>query len=156
MRTVIERCERFSLCVFFSHAVKCALHSIRIVLFCFIHTGVKHNSLANMEYSMEQRIKIIKVYWENKSVMEATMQKLEEIFGAEGIAVPKPDDIRAIEAHFLETGSILDEEQQQSSEEEYDEEEEEEVEEEEEEEVQRIKVIIGQNFYQTEPDVADR
>lgn len=115
-----------------------------------------------MEYSMEQRIKIIKVYWENQSSMEPTLQKLEEIFGAEGIAVPKSEDIRAIEAHFLETGSIRDdEEQQQSSEEEYEEEEEveEEMEEEEDEEEQKIKVIIDSsynNYYPLEPEVADR
>lgn len=104
---------------------------------------------------MQQRIKIIKVYWENKCAMEATMQKLEEIFGAEGIAVPKPDDIKAIEAHFLETGSIRDDEEQQDEEEEDFDEEEEEVDEEHEEEIRKIKAIMT-NEYLREPDEADR
>lgn len=113
-----------------------------------------------MEYSMEQRIKIIKTYWENKGAMESTIQKLEEIFGAEGIAVPKSDDIRSLEAQFLETGSLRDEENQ-SSEEDYDEEEEVEEEEEEEDEDQ-VKVQVNDIFkefyddYISESEDADR
>lgn len=107
-----------------------------------------------MEYSMQQRIKIIKIYWENKCAMEATIQKLEEIFGAEGIAVPKSDDIRAIEQQFLETGSVRD---QSSDEEEFDEEEQETEEEEEDDDEIKVQIdFLGQNDDQIEPDVADR
>lgn len=100
---------------------------------------------------MEQRVKIIKIYWENKCAMEATIQKLEEIFGAEGIAVPKSDDIRQLEQQFLETGSVRD---QSSDEEDYDEEEEEAEEEEDDDEIKND--FLGLSDDRIEPDDADR
>lgn len=110
-----------------------------------------------MEYSVEQRIKIIKVYWENKGAMEPTIQKLEEIFGAEGIATPNYEDIQAIEARFLEHGSIHCDDEHHGVEEDFDDDDEEEMVEEEEEdddkdEINVIIETINHNYY---PELED-
>lgn len=112
-----------------------------------------------MDHSVEQRIQIVKTYWENKCAMAATIQKLEEIFGAEGIAVPESDQIRLLVATFLETGSIRDEELFSSEEEEAEDEAEAEVDEDSDESVEAENIdFVGKqaNVHHTESEDADR
>lgn len=108
-----------------------------------------------MDYSIEQRIQIIKIYWENQCEMEATIQKLEEVFDAQGVAVPNIDEIRLLEMTFLETGSIRNEEFP-SSDDDYGEEEEE-AEEDDEEQAGKINLFEKyMDDYHAETEDADR
>lgn len=61
-----------------------------------------------MAYSVQQRILILKTYWENKNSIETTISKLAEIFGPQGISVPQQAYIVFLESIFMETGSLRD------------------------------------------------
>lgn len=62
-----------------------------------------------MEYSYEQRIVIVKTFYENKGSIEETIAKLTDIFDPDGIIVPEEDDITFLVHIFEENGSIRDE-----------------------------------------------
>lgn len=63
-----------------------------------------------MDYSIQHRVQMIKIYWENQCDMIETLEQLKEVFGDQDIPVPDPDIIRLFEASFLENGSVRDEE----------------------------------------------
>lgn len=59
-----------------------------------------------MNFTFQQRVFILKTYWENRSDMETTQRRLQEVFGAEGVGMPTADEIRSIEATLQRTGTV--------------------------------------------------
>lgn len=91
-------------------------------------TAIHTNSFAKMQHTIDQRVQIIQIYWENKESMELTLRKLDHVFGAQGIPVPSAEDIRILVSCLWETGSVCIEEQLAMSSDEGQQEEEEEEE----------------------------
>lgn len=57
-------------------------------------------------YTIEQRVRIVTVFWMNRKSIAPTIQMLRGLFRRDGVAPPSEDLIRHLDNRFRATGSV--------------------------------------------------